>query len=145
MIELNWIDFIILIVLLYYAFEGYSIGFIGSLLALVSFILSFVIGLKYYGAIGEILVKAFSIPQGFSNAVGFFVASFLIEIVTGFLLRKFLGKKLISINVVNRLLGIVPGIFSGLVILTFLLLFYILHIIKLSSFAVPTVSVDKSV
>lgn len=119
--ELNWVDFIILIVLLYYAFEGYMIGFIGSLLGLISFVTSFVVGLKYYGVIGAILVKTFSIPQSFSSAIGFFIVSFLTEIIVGLILRKFLGRKLINLNVINRLLGIVPGIFSGLVILTFLL------------------------
>ena len=121
MIELNWVDFVILAVLLYYAYEGYSTGFIGSLLGLLSFVASFVLGLKYYGAIGSILVKTFSIPQSFSSAIGFFVVSFLTEIIVGLVLRKFIGRKFINLNVTNRLLGIVPGIFSGLVILTFLL------------------------
>jgi len=121
MIQLNWVDFIILIVLLYYAFEGYSAGFIASLLGLISFVASFIVGLKYYGAIAAILVKTFSIPQSFSSAIGFFVISFLTEIIVGLVLRKFIGRKLINLNVTNRLLGILPGIFSGLVILTFLL------------------------
>jgi uncharacterized protein YkwD len=121
MIQLNWVDFIILIVLLYYAYEGYSNGFLGSVLGLISFVGSFVIGLKYYGVVGEILVKTFSIPQTFSNAIGFFILTFLTEIIIGLVLRKILSKKLINLNIINRLLGIVPGVFSGLVILTFVL------------------------
>jgi len=121
MIQLNWVDFVILIVLLYYASEGYLTGFIGSVVGLISFVASFIIGLKYYGVIGAVLVKTFSIPQSFSSAIGFFAISFLTEIIVGLVLRKFIGRKLINLNVTNRLLGIVPGIFSGLVILTFLL------------------------
>lgn len=121
MVEFNWVDFVILIVLLYYAFEGYSAGFIASILGLISFVASFIVGLKYYGVIGAVLVKTFSIPQSFSSAIGFFVVSFLTEMIVGLVLRKFIGRKLINLNVTNRLLGIVPGIFSGLVILTFLL------------------------
>lgn len=119
--DLNWVDFVILAVVLYYAYEGYSTGFIGSVFGLVSFVASFVIGLKYYGVIGEILVKTFSVPQIFSSAIGFFILSFLTEIIIGLVFRKILGRKLINLNIVNRLLGIVPGVFSGLVILTFVL------------------------
>jgi uncharacterized protein YkwD len=130
MIELNWIDFIILIVLLYYAFEGYSIGFIASLLDFISFISSFIIGLKYYGVIGAILIETFSIPQSFSSAIGFFIVSFLSQMIVGLTLRKILGKKILAsqfysklpiVKVANKFLGIVPGIFSGLVLLAFLL------------------------
>ncbi len=121
MIQLNWIDFIILIVLLYYSYEGYSSGFIGSVLGLISFVASFVLGLKYYGAIGAILLKTFSIPQNFSSAIGFFIVSFLTEIIIGLTLRKLIAKRLTGFKVANRLLGILPGIFSGLVILTFIL------------------------
>ena len=121
MIQLNWVDFVILAVLLYYAFEGYSAGFIGSLLGLISFVASFVLGLKYYGVIGAVLVKTFSIPQSFSSAIGFFVVSFLTEIIVGLVLRKLIAKRLTGFKVANRLFGILPGIFSGLVILTFIL------------------------
>jgi membrane protein required for colicin V production len=121
MIQLNWVDFVILIVLLYYAFQGYSTGFIGSLLGLISFVASFVLGLKYYGEVGEILVKTFSIPQTFSNAIGFFILSFFTEIIIGLALRKLIAKRFTGFKVANRLLGILPGIFSGLVILTFIL------------------------
>ena len=117
----NWVDFIILAVILYYAYDGYSSGFVSSLLGLISFVASFVIGLKYYEAFGEVFVRTFSIPQTFSNAIGFFILSFLTEITIGLVLRKILSKKLINLNIINRLLGIVPGVFSGLVILTFLL------------------------
>jgi len=119
--ELNWVDFIILIVLIYYSYEGYTIGFIGSLLGFISFVASFIIGLKYYGVIGAILVKTFSIPQNFSSAIGFFIVSFLTEIIIGLILRILIAKRLTEFKVANRLLGILPGIFSGVVILTFIL------------------------
>lgn len=130
MSELSWIDFVILIVLLFYAIEGYSIGLIASLLDLVSFVLSFIIGLKYYGTIGTILIKTFSIPQGFSNAIGFFIVALLSEIIIGLILRKFISKKILPtkfysklpiLKVANSICGIIPGIFSAIILLAFLL------------------------
>jgi len=128
--ELNWVDFVILIVLLFYAIEGYSIGFIASLLDLVSFVLSFIIGLKYYGVVGSILIGTFSIPQGFANAIGFFIAAFLSETIIKLVLFRFASIRILSVwfysklpafKVANRLLGVIPGIFSGLILLAFLL------------------------
>lgn len=130
MSELNWIDFVILIVLLFYALEGYFAGFIASILDLISFVLSFIIGLKYYGVIGAILLETFSIPQGFSNAIGFFIMSFLSDMIIKLILFRFVSIRTLSVRfyskfpafkIVNRFLGVIPGIFSGLILLAFLL------------------------
>ena len=43
---LNWLDLVIIIVIAFYALEGYSLGFIAALLDLIGFVLSFIIGLK---------------------------------------------------------------------------------------------------
>lgn len=128
--ELNWVDLVILIVLLFYALEGYLAGFIVSFLGLVSFVLSFVLGLKYYGMMAAVLIDIFSIPQGFSNAIGFFIVAFLSEMIIKLILLKGANRRTLSVwfysrrtavQVANRLLGVIPGIFSGLILLAFLL------------------------
>ena len=58
-LAINWVDLVILVALLLYAIEGYSVGFISSLLDLVSFIVSFIIGLKIYAFIGKGIGKIF--------------------------------------------------------------------------------------
>jgi uncharacterized protein YkwD len=147
--ELNWVDFVILIVLLFYAIEGYFTGFIASLLDLVSFVVSFTVGLKYYAVVGSILIETFSITQGFSNAIGFFIVAFLSEIVIGLIMRKFLNRKILAtyylkfsvIKITNKFLGIVPGIFSGLVLLAFLLTLVVA--LPLSAFIKQSVTSSK--
>lgn len=130
MSDLNWVDFIILMVLLFYTLEGYFTGFISSLLGLVSFGLSFIAGLKYYGIVGAILIDNFSIPAGFSNAIGFFIVALLSEMIIKLILLQLVNRRTLSgwfysrrqtLQVANRLLGVILGIFSGIILLAFLL------------------------
>jgi len=127
--SLNWVDLLILIVIIFYAIEGYSLGFYSSLLDFVSFVSAFIVGLSFYSSIAYILVKIFSIPQGFAKAIGFFIAAFLTEIIIGFILGHFVEKTVFFKNIVkstihknlNSVAGIIPSVFSALLLLSFIL------------------------
>lgn len=126
---LNWLDFVIIIVILFYALEGYSLGFSAALLDLIGFTSSFIIGLKTYSFSAELLRKIFSIPSGFSNALGFLITAFIIEIIIGLILRKIVYSRYFSkftikdnlLKNIDHLLGLVFGILSGLILFAFLL------------------------
>lgn len=147
----NWIDIIILIVLIVYCFEGYALGFYAAVLDLISFIVSFAFGLSFYGLIGQVLVKVFSIPGGFANAIGFFVVAFFTEIIFSFILKRliltasFLAEfesKPENIKKLNNFLGIIPAIFSGLLLLAFILTMII--ILPVSTFLKHSVTNSKA-
>lgn len=121
-LSLNIADYIILIVLAFYAYEGYANGFIDALLDLINFVLSFVIGLRFYAFFAALLINAFSVPQGFSNAIGFFIITLLAEIIIGILIRNFLSFKPPVFKNLNKILGILPGIFSGAILISFILI-----------------------
>lgn len=121
MLSLNWVDYLILSVLLFYAYEGYSRGFIAAVLDLINFIVSFIVGLRFYGFFGAFLISKFSMPQGFSDAIGFFVTTFLTEIIVGMLIRKYFTLAPQFFKRLNRLLGILPGILSGAILISFIL------------------------
>ena len=146
----NWVDILILIVLVVYCFEGYALGFYAAVLDFISFIVSFALGLSFYGLIGQVLVKVFSIPGGFANAIGFFVVAFFTEIITIFILKRlvltapFLAEfesKSENIKKLNNFLGIIPAIFSGLLLLAFILTMVI--ILPVSTFLKHSVSSSK--
>src|SRR5437764_1337494 len=84
----NLFDIIIILVVWFYAYEGYSVGFFLALLDLASFISSFIIALKFYGVMAKLLMTLFSLPIGFANAIGFFVIAFIAEIVINLVLRR---------------------------------------------------------
>ena len=125
----NWIDFLVIIVILFYALEGYSIGFYASILDLASFVSAFIFGLSFYSFFAKLLIKIFTIPQGFAKAIGFFVAAFLAEIIVSFILRNFVKrapfyKKILTSKVhktLNDIFGIFPSVFSGILLIAFIL------------------------
>ncbi|MBI2195972.1 MAG: CvpA family protein [Candidatus Levybacteria bacterium] len=123
----NWVDVIILFVFAFYIIEGYAVGFVNGIIDFLSFLVSFLIALKYYAFFGNLLTKAFSLSMGFSNALGFMLAAFVSEFVISAILRRFailsFVKAVSNLKVVriNNLLGIIPGFLSSTVIVTFFL------------------------
>ena len=126
----NWVDFLIIVVVIFYCFEGYALGFYSAFLDLISFIVSFALGLTFYGIFGRLLVGVFAIPSGFANAIGFFIVSFFAEIILSYILKHLIltlpyfaefESKPVSIKRMNSFLGIVPALFSALLLLAFIL------------------------
>lgn len=124
---MNLVDLIIIFVLSFYALEGFSSGFLRSVLDLLAFIISFSSGLLFYSFFGKLLASNFSIPVGFASAGGFFVAVFLSEIFASFLLRTFVPQTGIFRRAkefsafFNSVLGGLSSFISGLLLISFLL------------------------
>lgn len=127
---INLLDIIVVLVIIFYAYEGYSLGFVLASLDLGSFILSFIIALKFYPYFAKFLVVAFSLPVGFANAISFFLLAFLSEIILSLLFRRILQKvpSLRPSRVIAKVfkkadhwLGLIPGIISAFIVLSFLL------------------------
>lgn len=127
---LNILDFIILTIIVFYAYEGYMVGFLHAFLDLSSFVLSFFIALTFYAGGGEFVMRQFGIPPGLSNALAFLVLALVSEIVMSILLRKVasfippFSEKNPLHRVTQRLnhpLGLLPGLASAVIILSFLL------------------------
>lgn len=127
---INFLDVIIVVILLFYAYEGYMLGVITAGLDLISFILSFVVALKFYGSFGMFLGDAFGISPGFARAIGFFLLAMFSEILINIILKQ-IAKRVPPIEIKNsvtdffreadHILGVLPGLVSAFIILSFLL------------------------
>jgi len=126
---LNWIDILILVILILYSFQGYLLGFLSALIDFISFALSFVLGVSLYGFVANLLMRFLSIPQGFANAIGFFIAAVVFEVIFSFLIKFFIsGLPILHLNeqkhnflqMASKILGILPGFFSGLLLSAFI-------------------------
>lgn len=126
----NLLDTIIVAIFIFYAYEGYTLGFALAFIDLVSFILSFLIALSFYGNIAAIFTHTFSMPLGFAHALGFFFAALVSEVILNILFRKAVSfvPKIPNDNQfehvlkkANHIFGIFPGIASAAIILSFLL------------------------
>lgn len=129
-IGFNWIDILVLLIVIFYSIQGFSLGFLTALIDFISFALSFLLGLSFYGFVAHFLVQFLSIPQGFANAIGFFAVAVLFEIILTLLIRVFLSKLPIlhlqetlrsPIKIAGKLLGIIPGALSGFLLSSFIL------------------------
>lgn len=147
---LNWIDILILVTLLFYAIEGYALGFFNALLDLISFVLAFFLGLSFYAFFGKLLITYLSISPGFANAIGFFIAAFLTEIifnlifkgmVSNFFYIKELDQKAKILHKINNFLGVIPAVFSGILLLSFILV--LLVTLPVKTFLKQSVSDSK--
>jgi uncharacterized protein YkwD len=128
--NVNILDVIIVIVILFYAYEGYALGFVLAFSDLMSFVLAFFLALKSYAYVAKFLVAYFSIPVGFAHAAGFFVIAFVSEILINILFRYLLRyvptfhvHRRISgyLSSADHFLGILPGAASAFIVLAFLL------------------------
>ena len=76
----NALDILLVLVVLFYCYEGYLLGFIKATLDFLSFVVSFLLGLVFYAPVSGWLVSLFSLPQGFANAIGFFLIALISEV-----------------------------------------------------------------
>jgi uncharacterized protein YkwD len=127
-LNFNWVDAIIFAIIMLYAIEGYGLGIVFACFDVFKFVISFIAGLKGYGFIALILSQAVHMPKGYANAIGFFLAAVITDIICHLLLKKIARKinnalqknQYISLNLSN-FFGIFPAMLSGTILLMFLL------------------------
>lgn len=112
---LNWIDLIILIVLLLFAFESLGRPLLLEVVDLVSFLLAFFLSFRYYNLPAKFFEKEFQIPHGLSLVLGFMAAWFLAEFVFYLAVRFFLPRILKIKIPSSEILSALPATLRGLV------------------------------
>lgn len=129
-LQKDMVDILLIAVFVLYALEGYSLGFFAAFLEFLSFVISFALGLKYYSIVGSLISSYFGISKGIANALGYFILAAILEILLKILLYKLFpafarkikeGKSFKSLYKINHIGGIVPGLLSAFVLLSFLL------------------------
>lgn len=130
MLGFNWIDILVLTLLIFYCIEGYGQGFLIAFIDLIAFSLSFLLGISFYSKVAIFLVTTFSISQGFANALGFFIVAVISEVILAYALKNLIanvplyakeGPKEETLKKINKLFGIIPGVLSGLILSAFIL------------------------
>lgn len=126
--QFNWVDGIVILIAVFYIIEGYGTGFVSGIFDIVSFLFSFAAALKLYKFFGDLTTRITHIPQAFTHIIAFALIAILVELGLRMLqgtitrvLRKIQFIEDIGIAKANRILGVIPGLFSGLVLIAFLL------------------------
>lgn len=145
------LDILVVAILLFYAYEGYQVGLMQSLLDLGGFLLAFLLSLRTYFILAWTFSKLVSLPIGLANAIGFFITALILEISFTILFHR-LVRYLPYIQFPDRLrmwfqkcdhfLGMIPGVLSAGIILAFL--FSVLIALPSSPFLKQAISTSRA-
>lgn len=118
----NWVDLIIILFSLTYLLTSWGRGFLAEFFELAGFLFSLIGSLLLFGLIAPIYLTYFNIPISFSNALGFFTAWFLIELIYFLIIRKalqFLPQKFVQ-SKLNQFSVFIPAFVSSLLLASFI-------------------------
>ncbi len=119
----NWIDLIIIAIVLFFAIEGMRHGFWVILADFLSFLGSILISFRAYQYVAGLLRANFSLSPSVSNALGFLITAIITEALLGYLLGHAVAKipkKYLKMKG-QKLLAILPALGEGLIIVAFIL------------------------
>lgn len=119
----NYIDLLIILVLIYFATEAWRHGFWVLLADFIAFLGSLLLSLRFYKYISDLLRANFNLAGSVANALGFLIAAILIESILGYVLGHLVFKipPKIRKHKLNKFLGVIPGLGEGIILVSFLL------------------------
>jgi uncharacterized protein YkwD/uncharacterized membrane protein required for colicin V production len=121
---LNWLDWTIIAILMYYVLQGWNAGFADLGLSFITFLLSLFLSIKFHAPVGDFLSRTFGISSVWTGVLGYILIAFGAQAILSVFVQLLLGKlpsKLVF-SKVNKFLGAVVSIGDGLIIIAFFLL-----------------------
>lgn len=115
---LNWVDLVIIAILILFALESVGRPLIIEVLDFVSFLLAFFLSFRYYNIPANFLEAQFKTPHGLSLVLGFMVAWFLSELFF-YIIAKLLLPKIPKLKYFKSgLLSIIPATLRSLIFIS---------------------------
>lgn len=120
---MNYIDIIILLILVYGAVRGFFKGLIVEVFTLLGLVLGVFLAMKYSVYAENVLRDFLNVSEPYLHPVGLAVTFLLVAVVT-YLLGKMLTKlvDVIALGIPNKLLGMVFGVLKYFVLICFVLM-----------------------
>lgn len=127
---MNWVDLVIIVVLLFFIVEGLKRPFLSELVDLASFLFAFSLSLKFYNLSAKYFETWFTLPHSFANVLGFISIWYIFEIIFYILVRPWLTKfkNNSNLNIWQKsilssgLLSSFPSFFKGLIFIAIILI-----------------------
>ncbi|MFZ5932720.1 MAG: CvpA family protein [Patescibacteria group bacterium] len=119
----NWVDLVIILILIYFASEAWRYGLWFILTDFISFLGALLISLRAYKFAAGVLKSNFNLSHSLANAIGFLVTAIVLEATLGYILGALVTrfpKKLIKASW-SRFLGLLPALGEGIVLISFIL------------------------
>ena len=117
---LNWLDIAIAVIVTLPTYFGYRKGFLRKLLGIAGIVAGFVLAVKFYGSISEVLAKFIHESTSAVNVISFLV---IIGILYGasIWLARFIANLNSGTTSVDKILGFIFGFIQGLIVSSVLL------------------------
>lgn len=116
-LPLNWVDFIVLGVLILFIIEAVARPLVLEVLDFISFLLSALLAFTLYNLPAKFFEIQFKIPHGLSLVLGFMALWFLTESIF-FLLVRLLLPKILSVKLSKfESLSVIPAFLRGLILI----------------------------
>ncbi len=115
---MNWVDLVIIAILVLFTVAALGRTLILELLDFVSFLCSFFLSFTYYNIISKLFEHQFQIPHGLSLVLGFISMWFLSETAL-YLLIKLLLPRIPRFNILeSKTLSVIPAILRSLIFIS---------------------------
>ncbi len=118
---MNWVDLVIIVILISYASDAFKRGFWLILADFASFFGSLLIALRLYQFTAKFIETNFNLTHSISNAVGFLLTSIIIQFLLSYALSWLLSRlpKAFLKHKLNQVLGLIPALGEGLILVSF--------------------------
>lgn len=126
---MNWVDLIIITLILIFALDGARRGFFIQSIEIIGFVVSLIVSLTFYPQGAAFLVKLFNLPKIAANPIGFLLIWIITETVFFTIASPILRKALAIFNQgrvtqqIDKFLGFLPSTANALLLAAFILLF----------------------
>lgn len=123
-ITLNWVDLAIILIFIFFIYEGFKHGFFITLADFLSFFGSLVLALRFYKDVSEFLTNRFSISYALSNALGFLIVAIFTEMILGYFFGHLINLIPVKFrkNPLNTYFSIIPSIGKSVILIAFLVI-----------------------
>lgn len=120
----NWIDWVIIGVFLYEAYQGWLIGFVSLGVNYVAFALSLWLAVVYHQPVSDFFVEKFGLAMIWGAIFGYFFIVFVAQMILMYVLREVVKKipKKIAESKINSVFGVVVSILNYITLVAFTLL-----------------------
>ncbi|MDR2962818.1 MAG: CvpA family protein [Bacteroidales bacterium] len=121
---MNYLDFIVIIPVLWGMFKGFKNGLIGEVGAVIALVLGIFLAMKFSAQGGELVAARTSVTPQYQEIVAFAIIFFIVVLLcfcVTFVLKRLFNA--INLAWLDKLLGIVLGGVKWLIIVAFLFLF----------------------
>jgi uncharacterized protein YkwD len=114
---MNWVDFVLIFIVLVAVWSGWKNGFIVEILGLINWIGSLVLAFIFYPYTASLLTKIFPSLELWKLPLAFIITAIIARILIGLITRRIVLATSAYTNqsLLNKSLGIIPGIINGII------------------------------